>query len=113
MRDYQVRPYPVWHRHLTLAMPAPACLTALRAREPDADKAETDPLPLIHYSLFEIERLISRLTHRQRYLSSTFSTAHTGADGASTKPASATTTTRAQPIEARGVLVLLRQGGLQ
>ncbi|MFC8248573.1 hypothetical protein ACFUVZ_48285, partial [Streptomyces chartreusis] len=41
--DYQVRRYPGWHRHMTLAMAAHACLTVLRARELDADKAETDP----------------------------------------------------------------------
>ncbi|MEW2581656.1 IS701 family transposase [Streptomyces syringium] len=41
--DYQVRRYPGWHRHMTLAMAAHACLTALRARELDAGKAETDP----------------------------------------------------------------------
>ncbi|WP_439945762.1 IS701 family transposase [Streptomyces sp. BBFR109] len=42
--DYQVRRYPGWHRHMTLAMAAHACLTVLRARELDAGKAETDPL---------------------------------------------------------------------
>ncbi|CAK7286411.1 hypothetical protein SGPA1_40671 [Streptomyces misionensis JCM 4497] len=31
--DYQVRRYPGWHRHMTLAMAAHACLTVLRARE--------------------------------------------------------------------------------
>ncbi|MGA5412100.1 IS701 family transposase [Streptomyces lavendulocolor] len=41
--DYQVRRYPGWHRHMTLAMAAHACLTVLRARELDAQKAETDP----------------------------------------------------------------------
>lgn len=41
--DYQVRRYPGWHRHMTLAMAAHACLTVLRARQLDADKAETDP----------------------------------------------------------------------
>ncbi len=41
--DYQVRRYPGWHRHMTLAMAAHACLTVLRARELDTDKAETDP----------------------------------------------------------------------
>ncbi|MBV7245532.1 IS701 family transposase [Streptomyces sp. MW-W600-10] len=41
--DYQVRRYPGWHRHTTLAMAAHACLTVLRARELDAGKAETDP----------------------------------------------------------------------
>ncbi|MGM9333837.1 IS701 family transposase [Streptomyces murinus] len=41
--DYQVRRYPGWHRHMTLAMAAHACLTVLRARELDAGKAETDP----------------------------------------------------------------------
>lgn len=35
-----VRP---WHRHMTLAMAAHACPTVLRARELDAQKAETDP----------------------------------------------------------------------
>ncbi len=40
--DSQVRRYPGWHRHMTLAMPAHACLTVLRARELDAEKAETD-----------------------------------------------------------------------
>ncbi|MFE4924281.1 hypothetical protein ACFRDU_36420, partial [Streptomyces sp. NPDC056661] len=39
--DYQVRRYPGWHRHITLAMAAHACLTVLRAL--DTDKAETDP----------------------------------------------------------------------
>ncbi|MFE9139723.1 IS701 family transposase [Streptomyces sp. NPDC007355] len=41
--DYQVRRYPGWHRHITLAMAAHACLTVLRARDLDAGKAETDP----------------------------------------------------------------------
>ncbi|MFH9608345.1 IS701 family transposase [Streptomyces sp. NPDC017448] len=41
--DYQVRRYPGWHRHITLAMAAHACLTILRARELDTGKAETDP----------------------------------------------------------------------
>jgi SRSO17 transposase len=41
--DYQVRRYPGWHRHMTLAMAAHACLTVLRARQLDTDKAETDP----------------------------------------------------------------------
>ncbi|MET8804357.1 hypothetical protein ABZX53_17015, partial [Streptomyces sp. NPDC004546] len=43
LHDYQVRRYPCWHRHMTLAMAAHACLTVLRAREPHAGKAETDP----------------------------------------------------------------------
>ncbi|MEV7254150.1 IS701 family transposase, partial [Streptomyces cyaneofuscatus] len=41
--DYQVRRYPGWHRHITLAMAAHACLTVLRARALDTEKAETDP----------------------------------------------------------------------
>ncbi|MFI6645206.1 IS701 family transposase [Streptomyces sp. NPDC050504] len=41
--DYQVRRYDGWHRHMTLAMAAHACLTVLRARETDTGKAETDP----------------------------------------------------------------------
>ena len=41
--DYQVRRYPGWHRHMTLAMAAHACLTVLRARQLDKEKAETDP----------------------------------------------------------------------
>ncbi|MFE4843805.1 IS701 family transposase [Streptomyces sp. NPDC056690] len=41
--DYQVRRYPGWHRHITLAMAAHACLTVLRARALDTGKAETDP----------------------------------------------------------------------
>ncbi|CUW32794.1 hypothetical protein TUE45_pSRTUE45c_0162 (plasmid) [Streptomyces reticuli] len=41
--DYQVRRYPGWHRHMTLATAAHACLTVLRAREADTGKAETDP----------------------------------------------------------------------
>lgn len=41
--DYQVRRYPGWHRHVTLAMAAHACLTVLRARALDTGKAETDP----------------------------------------------------------------------
>ncbi|MEV5775111.1 hypothetical protein AB0L49_28345, partial [Streptomyces antimycoticus] len=41
--DYQVRRYPGWHRHMTLAMAAHACLTVLRARQLDTEKAETDP----------------------------------------------------------------------
>ncbi|WTX44863.1 transposase (plasmid) [Streptomyces longwoodensis] len=41
--DYLVRRYPGWHRHMTLAMAAQACLTVLRARQLDTDKAETDP----------------------------------------------------------------------
>lgn len=41
--DYQVRLYPGWHRHITLAMAAHACLTVLRARELGTGKAETDP----------------------------------------------------------------------
>ncbi|MFJ2575202.1 IS701 family transposase [Streptomyces halstedii] len=43
LNDYQVRRYPGWHRHITLAMAAHACLTVLRARQLDAGKAETDP----------------------------------------------------------------------
>lgn len=35
--------YPGWHRHMTLAMAAHACLTILRARELDVENAETDP----------------------------------------------------------------------
>lgn len=46
--DYQVRRYPGWHRHMTLAMTAHACLTVLRARELDAEKAETDPASREH-----------------------------------------------------------------
>lgn len=42
--DYQVRRYPGWHRHITLAMAAHACLTVLRARQLHTEKAETDPL---------------------------------------------------------------------
>ncbi|MFD9522157.1 IS701 family transposase [Streptomyces sp. NPDC059979] len=41
--DYQVRRFPGWHRHITLAMAAHACLTVLKARASDAGKAETDP----------------------------------------------------------------------
>ncbi|MET8576565.1 IS701 family transposase [Streptomyces sp. NPDC005012] len=41
--DYQVRRYPGWHRHVTLAMAAHAALTVLRARTLDTGKAETDP----------------------------------------------------------------------
>ncbi|MCX5115425.1 IS701 family transposase [Streptomyces sp. NBC_00378] len=37
--DYQVRRYPGWHRHITLAMAAHACLTVLRARQLDTGKA--------------------------------------------------------------------------
>ncbi|AYG78270.1 hypothetical protein DWB77_00377 [Streptomyces hundungensis] len=41
--DYQVRRYPGWHRHMTLAMAVHACLTVLRARQQlDTGKAETD-----------------------------------------------------------------------
>lgn len=40
--DYQVRRYPGWHRQMTLAMAAHACLTVLRACELDSGKAETD-----------------------------------------------------------------------
>ncbi|AEY85645.1 putative transposase [Streptomyces hygroscopicus subsp. jinggangensis 5008] len=43
LNDYQVRRHPGWHRHMTLAMAAHACLTVLRARELDTEKAETDP----------------------------------------------------------------------
>ncbi|MFD9286625.1 hypothetical protein ACFWD7_57875, partial [Streptomyces mirabilis] len=39
----QVRRYPGWHRHMTLAMAAHACLTVLRARQLDQERAETDP----------------------------------------------------------------------
>jgi SRSO17 transposase len=34
---YQVRQYPAWYRHVTLAMVALAFLAAARARLPDAD----------------------------------------------------------------------------
>ncbi|MFI0813417.1 IS701 family transposase, partial [Streptomyces echinatus] len=37
------RRYPGWHRHMTLAMAAHACLTVLRARQLDMENAETDP----------------------------------------------------------------------
>jgi SRSO17 transposase len=40
--DYQVRRYLGWHRHMTLAVAAHACLTVLRARQLDAGKAKTD-----------------------------------------------------------------------
>ena len=40
--DYQVRRYPGWHRHITLAMAAHAFLTVTRAAELAAGKAETD-----------------------------------------------------------------------
>ncbi|BCM72535.1 hypothetical protein EASAB2608_07869 [Streptomyces sp. EAS-AB2608] len=41
--DYEVRRHPGRHRHMTLAMAAHACLTVLRARQPDAEQAGTDP----------------------------------------------------------------------
>jgi SRSO17 transposase len=41
--DYHVRRHPGWHRHVTLAMAAHACLTIGRVLEVDAGKAETDP----------------------------------------------------------------------
>jgi SRSO17 transposase len=34
---YQVRQYPAWYRHVTLAMVALAFLAVTRARLPDAD----------------------------------------------------------------------------
>ncbi|MFE3739249.1 IS701 family transposase [Streptomyces sp. NPDC059134] len=49
--DYQVRRYPGWHRHMTLAMAAHACLAVLRAREQNAKRSQriaaspTDPDP--------------------------------------------------------------------
>ncbi|SCF65444.1 hypothetical protein GA0115254_109618 [Streptomyces sp. Ncost-T10-10d] len=43
LHDYQVRRYPGWHHHITLAMAAHACLTVLRASQLDTGKAETDP----------------------------------------------------------------------
>ena len=43
LEDYQVRRYDGWHRHITLAMAAHACLTVLRARELDTGNAETVP----------------------------------------------------------------------
>ena len=51
--DYQVRRYPGWHRHMTLAMAAHACLTRNGSSQ------------LIHLSLAEIRRLIHRLTDRR------------------------------------------------
>ncbi|ELS50361.1 putative IS4 family transposase [Streptomyces viridochromogenes Tue57] len=51
--DYQVRRYPGWHRHMSLAMAAHSCLTVLRASQ------------LIHLSLAEMRRLITRLTDRR------------------------------------------------
>uniref|UniRef100_UPI003F496309 hypothetical protein n=1 Tax=Streptomyces sp. CA-141956 TaxID=3240051 RepID=UPI003F496309 len=51
---------------MTLAMAAHACLTILRAREPDTDKAETDGSSgLVPLSLPELRRLIHRLAHHQ------------------------------------------------
>ncbi len=62
--DYQVRRYPGWHRHMTLAMAAHACLTVLRARELDADKAGNGSSHLIHYSVAGCQTPDPRLTHR-------------------------------------------------
>lgn len=62
--DYQVRRCPGWHRHMTLAMAAHACLTVLRARELDTEEAETDP-PSSSTSALRDPRLITRLTDRQ------------------------------------------------
>lgn len=61
LNDYQVRRYPGWHRHITLAMAAHACLTVLRAAELEAGKAETDPPASSSLSLPELRRLITRL----------------------------------------------------
>ncbi len=41
--DCQVSRYDGWHHHMTLAMAAHACLTAVGGRELDTGKAETDP----------------------------------------------------------------------
>ena len=63
--DYQVRRYPGWHRHMTLAMAAHACLTVLRARELGHGESRNGSSQLIHLSLAEIRRLITRLTDRR------------------------------------------------
>ena len=63
--DYQVRRYPGWHRHITLAMAAHACLTVLRARELDTGKAETDPPASSPSASPRLRRLIYRLTRRR------------------------------------------------
>ncbi|CAM5253002.1 hypothetical protein SANTM175S_05559 [Streptomyces antimycoticus] len=50
---------------MTLAMAAHVCLTVVRARELDAEKAENGSSQLIHLSLAEIRRLITRLADRR------------------------------------------------
>ncbi len=62
----KIRDGQVANRPIHLAMAAHACLTVLRARQLDAGKAETDSLPLIHLSLAEMRRLITRLDHRRK-----------------------------------------------
>jgi hypothetical protein len=42
LHDYQVRRYPGRHRHMDLPMAAHACLTVLRARPLDTEKAEEE-----------------------------------------------------------------------
>lgn len=62
----KIRDGQVANRPIRLAMAAHACLTVLRARQLGAGKAETDSLPLIHLSLAELRRLITRLDHRRK-----------------------------------------------
>lgn len=87
--DYQVRRCPGWHRHMTLAMAAHACLTVLRARQLDAGKAETDP-PSSSTSAsprYDADHPPTAGPHP----SGTSCTGHTGADDVSTRPVPVTT----------------------
>ncbi|MEV7451783.1 IS701 family transposase [Streptomyces nigra] len=60
---YQVRHYPAWYRHITLAMAAAAHLTALRChRRKGGHRGD-----LIRLSVNEIRRLLSRVTHVVRH----------------------------------------------
>ncbi len=89
--DYQVRRYPGWHRHITLAMAAHACLTVLRACAFDARKAETDP-PTSSTSAWPRSDACSPASPTANPRPSTTScTGHTGAESDNTMPALATT----------------------
>ncbi|MDQ1040845.1 hypothetical protein QFZ75_007261 [Streptomyces sp. V3I8] len=76
-----------WHRHMTLAMAAHACLTVLRARQLDADKAETDPPRSSTSASPKPDARSPASPSAGRHRSSTSCTGQHGADDASIRPA--------------------------